>query len=107
VLTQRGLGQKTHLAVVQVGGETLLLGVTPHQISTLSKLAPAPAAIAGDSFRGGEKQIPLDESMPNPPLERDELYLKADQEQGFERTLAKEVKRVRNSLWTSLKRLET
>ena len=47
VVTQRGVGQKSSLAVVRVAGETLLLGITPTQINLLTALAgPSPAASA-------------------------------------------------------------
>ncbi len=41
VVTQRGIGQKSSLAVVRVAGETLLLGITPNQIRLLTPIGEA------------------------------------------------------------------
>lgn len=47
VLERRSLGDKAQLVLVQVGTETLLLGITPQNVSMLSQLSaeaePAPA----------------------------------------------------------------
>lgn len=90
VLTQRSLGNRTGLSVVRVAGETLLLGVTQHQVSMLANLthrAPnrTEDAAAVDALLQEVSQTP----------------------EPFERTLAGEVSRVRQGLWTSLKRLES
>ncbi len=77
VLTQRSLGQRTHLTVVRVAGETLLLGVTPQQVNMLARIAPTA------------------------PREAKE------EEPSFARTLAGEVERVRKELWPSIGRLES
>jgi flagellar protein FliO/FliZ len=39
ILAQRSLGTRTSLALVQVGGETLLIGVTPQQITALGPVS--------------------------------------------------------------------
>ena len=40
VLDRTGLSRDASLAVVEVGGKALLLGVTPHKVSVLSELDP-------------------------------------------------------------------
>lgn len=122
VVTQRGVGQKSSLAVVRVAGETLLLGITPNQIRLLTPLgggAPATAAEATSS--------PSQRSAPAPRQATDSMEAGAARtsarasarafapalapEMGegplFENELAGEVRRVRQNLVSSLNRLET
>ncbi len=101
VLTQRSLGQRVSLAVVQVAGETLLLGITPQQINALARInapagsgkAPQPEVAAPHATRDRDTVNALLGS-PHPPAS------------GFEDVLAGEVRRVREGLWTSLRRLD-
>lgn len=61
VLERRSLGDKSQLVLVQVGGQVMLLGSTPHSVSILSQLEAspeplegaesAPAAAVGPNFR--------------------------------------------------------
>jgi flagellar protein FliO/FliZ len=119
VVTQRSLGQRVSLAVVQVAGETLLLGITPQQINALARInapagsgkapqpevagpRPAEAAQAPKEFPGSE----------GPRATRDRDAVNAllgsphQPASGFEDVLAGEVRRVREGLWTSLRRLD-
>jgi len=90
LVTQRSLGQRSSLAVVRVGDETMLLGITANQINMLSHL--------GDKAPEPE---PAKESLEEPVIEPP-----AQDENPFEATLAGEVRRVRENLVTSLRRLD-
>ncbi|MCK4304571.1 MAG: FliO/MopB family protein [Candidatus Eisenbacteria sp.] len=119
VLSRCSLGQRTSLAVVCVAGETLLLGVTQHEVRALTRLAPhppnqrqpalqakadlsmnapRPEAAGGERVTGRQDSAVVAELIGELPS--------ADSEQGFERTLESEVKRVRQGLWASIKRLD-
>jgi len=88
VVSQRSLGQRTSLAVVRVGGEVLLVGITQQQVNTLAHLgglaqeARAPAA-------------QLASATPSQPRASE-----------FQTALEGEVQRVKEGLWASVRRLE-
>jgi flagellar biogenesis protein FliO len=116
VVTQRGVGQKSSLAVVRVAGETLLLGITPTQINLLTALAgPSPAAgavVASGPARAAGAAWPQ-RTPPGAACGRENgveemaaIAASSGVNGGFEDTLAGEVRRVRERFVTSLQRLE-
>ena len=118
VVTQRGIGQKSSLAVVRVAGETLLLGITPNQIRLLTPIGEAsPISISStntssstssstnSSTNASAGAITGHPSGPNPVAAS--LALHGGTESLFENELAGEVRRVRENLVTSLRRLNT
>ena len=111
ILAQRGVGQKSQLAVVRVGGQTLLLGMTPNQISTLGQLNSSSEAMESTTNQGtiSSRQGSFqDQTLVSAQATSNEMLDEMNPSRGgFEQTLAGEVKRVRDSLWTSLKRLES
>lgn len=122
LLSQRSLGSRTTLSVVQVSGETLLLGITPQQVNTLARIASSP--VQGPSAPAGIRGASPAASLPGEPESfgagpggadaagEDAAAVAAllrnapDTGGGFEQALAGEVRRVRENLWSSLKRLE-
>jgi flagellar protein FliO/FliZ len=82
LVAQRSLGPRTSLAIVEVGGEALLIGITAQQITALRALPASPSAP-----RGAPAQRPArrEEALPVPA---------AAAESPFEATLRGEVHRV-------------
>lgn len=99
LVTQRSLGQRSSLAVVRVGDETMLLGITANQINMLSLLGPKPAAEEPPSVT--EVSASLAAPQPAPVV-----GARALEASPFDTTLAGEVRRVRENLVTSLRRLD-
>ncbi len=116
ILSQRALGPRTNLIVARVAGELLLLGVTQQQVNTLARLGePGPGA--QPALRDSETAArPVRASgpgtMPAPAQDAADVEsligpagprgLATD----FESALAGELQRVKQGMWTSLRRLE-
>ncbi len=56
VLERRPLGDKSQLVLVQVGGETFLLGATSQSVTLLSQVDPEPQPAAGEPAEGGDQR---------------------------------------------------
>ncbi|MFH1144389.1 MAG: flagellar biosynthetic protein FliO [Candidatus Eisenbacteria bacterium] len=76
IVSQRSLGPRTSLALVRIAGESLLIGVTPQQITALGKVVAAQAESAGEAVRIAP--VPAPDELPTP----------------FESTLQGEIQRV-------------
>jgi flagellar biosynthetic protein FliO len=108
LLSQRSLGQRTSLAVVRVAGETLLIGVTPQQVSSLARIEDEPAgpALPAASPQPGRAWVPAAATRRDAEQVARRIEQAQPDEESFARTLASEIKRVRESVWTPLTRID-